>query len=697
MVAFKAFDPDPEITDPDDPYFGTGTWTYDDGTSTYGQGDAEQARQLWKPPPTVADERTASVSPYGQQNMTPKVPGTDALSANEPQSDVGTSPMIARPPEPGTAAQEGTGSGISIPRESRIAYVHNNPGNLKYVGQEGASQGEPAEDGGHWAAFESPEEGVAALQRQIQLDAGRGKTVREFVTKYAPPGSNDTEQYIRQASEALGADPDAKLSDLPLDKVTAFMAQKESSTSLGGSSLPAQRQMPGGGAGGLPARMAGMAPALAEVRGTPLTPDQVQQRQQGVYDQTMAQVAGVQNAAEERQRGREEAIGIVRANHERFQADQQQQLAAATAARAEAERNVQQAMATQLDPGRIIKNMSTGDVVLGVLALALGGLGQTLQQRGGQRGATNGALNMLEKAINDDIEQQKDDKKSRVAHWTKVFNDQEMGIKAARAEMYSAAGQYAQFQAQQKATNADIQAQMMQDSAALIAKGQAETQGLVDKENERVSVKYAPPDPKADGTDKALESFQKQLAARKAYEDAGATPEQLAAFDKAMGIPAPGGESVRQQKTREDQETVARKELELTEGEGKAEAAWQSVNALGSAVGLKRDPKTGRYSADSVSDMLVAPGLKETIPGMLGKGKPIEAARQVAIDGLARLQTGAAISKEEEERFKLILGDESATLSQIAVNLNALETLIQSRRKQNRVQPTSTPSNWKSK
>lgn len=688
MVAFKAFDPDPDIMDPEDPYFGTGTWTYDDGTSTYGQGDPEQARQLWQPPAPPTDERTASVSPYGQnQPMTPKVPGTDALEANAPRADVPTRAPVSAP-EPDAPAE----GGIVIPKESRIAYVHNNPGNLKYVGQEGAHQGEPAEDGGHWAAFESPEEGVAALQRQIQLDAGRGKTVREFVTKYAPPGSNDTEQYIRQASEALGANPDAKLSDLPLDKVTAFMAQKESSTTLGGTSLPEQRPAP---AAGLPQRMAGMLPAMAEMRGTPLSPEQVAERQQGVYDQTMAQVAGVQNAAAERQRGREEAIGIVRANHERYQADQQQQLAAATAARAEAERNVQQAMATQLDPGRVIKNMSTGDVVLGALALALGGLGQTLQQRGGQRGATNGALNMLEKAINDDLEQQKEDKKSRVAHWTRVFNDQEMGIKAARAEMYNAAGQYAQSQAQQKATNADIQAQMMQDSATLIAKGQAETQGLVDKENERVSIRYAPPDPKADGTDKALEQFQKQLAARKAYEDAGATPEQLAAFDKAMGIPGPGGESVREQKTREDKERVARDELALTEGEGKAEAAWQSVNQLGSVVGLKRDPKTGKYTADDVSDMLVAPGLKEVVPGMLGKGKPIEAARQVAIDGLARLQTGAAISKEEEERFKQILGDESATLSQIATNLNALETLIQSRRKQNRVQPGGAPSTWK--
>lgn len=477
-MAFTGFDPDPEITDPEDPYFGTGVWSYDDGTSMYGQGDPEQARALYKPPAPTA----------------PAAPDPDGAGPAAP-------PAIARPPEPAPVnpparAEESEQPGISIPKSSRIAYVHNNPGNLKYVGQEGAHQGEPAEDGGYWAAFETPEEGVAALGRQVEVDAGRGQTVREFISKYAPPGSNDTEQYIAQASQALGADPNAKLSDIDRNKVVAFMAQKESGTDLGGSSLPPQASarppMPGlpGGAsfGGLPI-------ATAEVRGQPLSPEQVQQRQQSTYDQTMTQVAGVQDATRARQQGREEALALVQDQHNRFMNDQQAQLDARTKAKLEAENNVKAAMATQLEPGRIIKNMSTGDVILGVIGLALGGLGQTMQQRGGQRGAQNMALSQLEKAIADDIEQQKEDKKSRVAHWTRVFNDEESGIRAARAEMYNAAGQFAQYQAQQKATNADIQAQMLQDSAALIAKGQEEAQGIVDKETERLSVRYQMPKP----------------------------------------------------------------------------------------------------------------------------------------------------------------------------------------------------------
>lgn len=484
---FTGFEPDPDITDPTDPYFGTGTWRYQDGTSMYGQGDPEEARRLWKPPaPPASDPDGAGPAP-------------PPMLERPRQPDNATPPVQrAAPPTAGVTP----GGGIEIPRESRIAWVHNNPGNLKYVGQEGASRGEPAEDGGHWAAFESPEEGLAALQRQVQLDASRGMTTRQFIGKYAPPSSNDTDTYIRQASQQLGVDPDTPLGDVPTDAVVAFMAQKESNTRLGGSgSSPSGGLQPPGASAPrvFPPSVSGMPAALAEVRGMPMSPDQMQDRQRAIYESTMQQASAVQQAAQERQRGREEAVAIVKDQHDRFMAEQQQQLAVKTAAKLEAQKNVEQAMATQLDPGRVIKNMSTGDMVLGAVALALGGLGQTLQQRGGQQGAQNGALLMMQKAIADDIEAQKEDKRSRVAHWTRVFNDQESGIAAARAEMFNAAGQFAQFQAQQKAGNADIQAQMMQDSAALIAAGQKETQSIMDREAERITMRYAPPDPKIAG------------------------------------------------------------------------------------------------------------------------------------------------------------------------------------------------------
>lgn len=678
MAAFKRFDPDPDITDPNDDYFGTGTWTYDDGTSTYGQGDRDEAMSLWQRPDTrIADASAADTAPMGP----PPPPAQEALDANEPQADVGPPPMLARPPEP----EPQQPSGITIPRESRIAYVHNNPGNLKFVGQDGASQGEPilGKDGevtGHWAAFETPEEGVAALGRQVGLDASRGQTVREFISKYAPPEGNDTELYIDQAAKALGASPDAKLADIDRNRVVAFMARKESSTELGGTSLPdqpaARASMPG-----VPGIPGGLRPAVAEVRGTPLTPEQIQQRQQGVYDSTMTAVAGVQQAAEARQQGRQEALALVADQHNRFKADQQAQITRAAATRQEAEKNIQTALATQPDPGRVIKNMSTGQMVLGAVAMALGTIGNAMAIRRGMKTVNPAAW--LEKAIEDDIQDQKQSKQSRIAHWTRIFDNAEMGERAARAELNTAVGQYMQYQAQQKVTDADIQAQAMQDAAALIGKGQQEAQALVDKENERLTIRYQPPDP-GKAVD-AVETFQKKLAGRKAYEESGATPEQLAGYDAAMGIPSPGGESTRQQKTREDKEALARKDAELTESEGKAESAYQTVAQLGTTVGLTRDVNTGKWTVPEGMGL----GWK------LGKMTELNAAREAAIEGLARLQTGAAISSNEESRFAKILGNENASLEELVVNLNALDTLIQSRRKQSRVGAPGAPSAWR--
>lgn len=125
---------------------------------------------------------------------------------------------------PGTVA---LASSINI-GEGTLADRNNNPGNLRYAGQEGASQGE-----GGFARFDSPEAGYEALKSQIKLDASRGMTVSEFVSKYAPPTENDTGTYIRQFNASVGSDSGTKLSSLDTERVAEFMALKESSTRLG--------------------------------------------------------------------------------------------------------------------------------------------------------------------------------------------------------------------------------------------------------------------------------------------------------------------------------------------------------------------------------------------------------------------------------------------------------------------------------
>ena len=98
-----------------------------------------------------------------------------------------------------------------------VAYRNNNPGNLVYAGQAGASPGV-----GGFASFDTLADGQAALDNQITLDATRGTdvngnpttTLAQLITSWAPPSENDTATYIANVSASTGFDPNAPLSSL---------------------------------------------------------------------------------------------------------------------------------------------------------------------------------------------------------------------------------------------------------------------------------------------------------------------------------------------------------------------------------------------------------------------------------------------------------------------------------------------------
>jgi hypothetical protein len=125
--------------------------------------------------------------------------------------------------------------GVKIPQTSRIAYENNNPGNLKYVGQAGATKGSPVAGapGSYWAKFETPEFGQAALENQVKLDQSRGFTVEQFVNKYAPSSENNTGLYIEQLTKALGVTATTSLDSIDTKSIAKFLAQKESNTVFG--------------------------------------------------------------------------------------------------------------------------------------------------------------------------------------------------------------------------------------------------------------------------------------------------------------------------------------------------------------------------------------------------------------------------------------------------------------------------------
>lgn len=108
-----------------------------------------------------------------------------------------------------------------------LADKNNNPGNLRFVGQMGATQGE-----GGFARFETPEAGWQALISQVQLDQSRGLTLAQFVNKYAPPNENNTNLYVQQMSTWLGVDPNVPLSKIDATTLAENIAKKESGAKL---------------------------------------------------------------------------------------------------------------------------------------------------------------------------------------------------------------------------------------------------------------------------------------------------------------------------------------------------------------------------------------------------------------------------------------------------------------------------------
>ena len=86
---------------------------------------------------------------------------------------------------------------------------NNNPGNLNYVGQAGASLEKP---GGRFAKFETAYDGLKAMARQLMLYAQRGiNSVEGIISTWAPSSENNTGAYINAISSKLGVDPGAAL------------------------------------------------------------------------------------------------------------------------------------------------------------------------------------------------------------------------------------------------------------------------------------------------------------------------------------------------------------------------------------------------------------------------------------------------------------------------------------------------------
>lgn len=99
---------------------------------------------------------------------------------------------------------------MDTPREPR-GLRNNNPGNIRHGSKwQGMAQVQSDPD---FVTFIAPEWGIRAMARLLlnyQRNYGL-HTVRQIITRWAPPVENQTEAYVRSVATALGVDPDQEI------------------------------------------------------------------------------------------------------------------------------------------------------------------------------------------------------------------------------------------------------------------------------------------------------------------------------------------------------------------------------------------------------------------------------------------------------------------------------------------------------
>lgn len=105
---------------------------------------------------------------------------------------------------------------------------NNNPGNIRATTT--LWRGEVASaDEKSFEVFDTPEDGIRAMAviiKRYQKTYGL-HTLRQIITRWAPPNENDTASYIKNVSTYSGIDPDAEITDINLTELIAGMIKQE--------------------------------------------------------------------------------------------------------------------------------------------------------------------------------------------------------------------------------------------------------------------------------------------------------------------------------------------------------------------------------------------------------------------------------------------------------------------------------------
>ncbi len=120
-----------------------------------------------------------------------------------------------------------TGSAYGQPGNNALGLRNNNPGNLR------AAPNATGMNGG-FSTFATPQDGLSALSRQLQLYGDRGNnTLNGILHTYAPRSENKTQSYIDAVSKQTGFSPGDRLnlhSPEVLEKLIPAIIQHENGT-----------------------------------------------------------------------------------------------------------------------------------------------------------------------------------------------------------------------------------------------------------------------------------------------------------------------------------------------------------------------------------------------------------------------------------------------------------------------------------
>lgn len=141
--------------------------------------------------------------------------------------------------------------GIGTPRGIR----NNNPLNLSYYpGQKGVIGSD-----GRFGIYGSMEEGIAQAERQLQAYQRLGLgSLAQMISKWAPPGENDTAGYIAAVSKRTGFDPNAAINmndPAVASSVIMAMAHQETGRDLDNGTVARGLSMALGQPVGLPGNL----------------------------------------------------------------------------------------------------------------------------------------------------------------------------------------------------------------------------------------------------------------------------------------------------------------------------------------------------------------------------------------------------------------------------------------------------------